>query len=250
MSTMPGLRRLTVRGAEYRVRSGTIFAGQLAVHGPPVPVVSHVAAVRVGEHFVQPCGPVVRAGRTKAHRRGALESFPRPHAGHPRRRSRLRDTVRSRAGRSAPLEVRRPGAGRKLGVALVQIADSRVKFNRSPRPAGRALSRPASAVHLMVVSHPGVLHKGDGRLTARGTSGGEGARRGPRLPVLHGQTPVRSLAHFWVASPWGENAGQARKSRRLVRQPQLKDNARASSSPDFERRRAGVRGCRPGNRVS
>jgi hypothetical protein len=169
---MPGLGRLTAPGAEYRVRGGTIFAGQLAVHGPLVPVVWHVAAVRIGEHFVQPGGPVVRAGRTKTHRRGALESFPRPRAGHSRRRSRLRDLVRSRAGRAATLGAGRAGADRKLSVPLVQIADSRVKFSRSPRPAGRAVRHPAGAFHILVVSQPGVFHKGDGRLTARSTPGG------------------------------------------------------------------------------
>ena len=227
---MPGLRRLTVLGAEYRVRGGTIFTGQLAVHGPLVPVVWHVAAVRIGEHFVQPCGPVMRAGRTKAHRRGALESFPRPRAGHPRRRSRLRDLVRSRAGRSAPLGAGRAGAGRKLGVPLVQIADSRVEFNRSPRPAGHALGRPAGAFHLLVVSQPGVFHKGAGRLTGPRHAWGGEERRGPSPPGAPlAPDPGRHQHAVMRTSAWRphgvENASQARKSRRLVRQPQLKDNA-------------------------
>jgi hypothetical protein len=77
----------------------------------------------------------------------------------PPRRSRLRDVVRSRASRPAALEVGRAEAGPQLGIPLVPIADSCHEFNRSPRPAGRALTRPVSAFHLLVVSQTSLLHK-------------------------------------------------------------------------------------------
>jgi hypothetical protein len=228
---MPGLGRLNVLGAGYRVRRGTILAGLSAVRGGPVAVLLYVAAVRIGEHLVQLCGPVMGAGRMKAHHRGALEGFLRPYARHRGRRPRLRDVVRSRASRSASLEVGRAEAGRQLGIPFVQIADPRVEFNRSPRPAGRALARPVSAVHLLVVSQPGVFHKGHGRLTGpRRVWGGGSAPRAVSAPgrpgghqtaALHAPAPDISLG--WEHEPGAQ-------SRRLVRQPSPKDNARALRS--------------------
>jgi hypothetical protein len=151
-SAGPGLGRLNVLGAEYRVGRGTIFAGQPSVRERPVPVSLYVTAVRIREHFVQYRSPVMCVGRVKAHRGCALESFQRTQVRHLRRRSRLRDVVRSRAGRPSFLKVGRTEADRKLGIPLVQVADSRVKFNRSPRPAGHVLARPVSGFHLLVVS--------------------------------------------------------------------------------------------------
>jgi hypothetical protein len=106
----------------------------------------------------------------------------------------------------------------------VQIADSRVKFSRSPRPAGRALACPVSAVHLLVVSQPSVFHKGDGRLSGpRGVRGGGTATRAASAwssGKKPGQTTSAQPARSCLTSPWAENASQARKCRRLVRQPQ------------------------------
>jgi hypothetical protein len=196
-----------VLGAGYHVRGGTVFVGQLAVRGRPFPVVLYVAGVGVGEDFVKPCGPVMRAGGMKAHVRCAPEGFQRPYAGHARRRSRLRDVVRSRAGRPARLKVGRPEAGRQLSISLVQIADSLVKFSRSPRPAGHALRHPISAFHVLVVSQPSVFHKDHGRLTGPRGAGGEEHRAGRIRPGLYWRTPRRNQ-HALVRAPAWDLCGE------------------------------------------
>jgi hypothetical protein len=106
----------------------------------------------------------------------------------------------------------------------VQIEDSRVKFGRSPRPAGHALRRPASAVHLLVVSQPSVFHKGGGRLSGpRGVRGGGSTTRAASArssgKEARADTSTQPM-HSCLTSPWAENASQASKCRRLVRQPQ------------------------------
>jgi len=150
-SATPGLRRRGALGANYQIRRGPILVGQPAVHGRPIPVFSYVAAVRVGEQFVQPRRSVVRAGGMKAHGRRALECFERPHAGHARCRPRLRHVVGSRADPPARLEVGHLEAGRKLGIPLMQSADPRGELSRPPGPGCRALTRPVSALHLPAV---------------------------------------------------------------------------------------------------
>jgi hypothetical protein len=117
----------------------------------------------------------------------------------------------------------------------MQIADSRVKFNRSPRPAGRALGHPASAFHLLVVSQPGIFHKG--RWTADGPRHVRGGGSAPRAVSARGrrrhQIRADTSTHSSTLPPgisMGRKREQARKSRRLVRQPQPKDNARRSRS--------------------
>jgi hypothetical protein len=51
----------------------------------------------------------------------------------------------------------------------VQIADSRVQFGGSPCPGGRALTRPVETFHILVVSRPGVFHKGHRSRSCRGS---------------------------------------------------------------------------------
>ena len=157
---MPGLRRLNVLGTERSGRGGTICAGMLPVRGCPLPVFLYVAPAGIGQQFVKLCGPVVRAGRVKAHDRHALQRLERPNVRHPGERLRLRDLVWSRARGSALLKIRRAGTGRQLGIPLMQIADPRVKFHGTPCPAGRALPRRVSTFHLLVVSQPREFHKG------------------------------------------------------------------------------------------
>jgi hypothetical protein len=211
---MPGFCRLTLPGAACGVRGGTIFAGQLAVHDSLVPVFLHVSAVRVGQRFVQLCCPVVGVGRVKAHHRSTPDSLQRPHIRHHCRCSRLRDVIRSRASRPALLEVGRPEAGRQLGIPFVQIADSRVKFNRSSRPAGRKLPRPVSASHLLVVSQSSVFHKGRRRLTGPRHVGGRGERDAGRVRLEWGWH-ARQTQHAAMRTPGhlprlGTRAGRAK----------------------------------------
>jgi hypothetical protein len=140
----------------------------------------------------------------------------------------------------------------------VQIADSRAKFNRSPRPALRALTRRVSAVHLLVVSQPRAFRKGhrsrSSSLVAANPGstatwtvdrpaprlGGEGTRRGPRPPGARhkAQNPGR-CQQAAMRTPAQHLPGlgkpsRPRSSRRLVRQPQPKDTARKirSSRPE------------------
>jgi hypothetical protein len=157
---MPRLRRFEVLGTEHSGCYGPIFAGLPPVQGRPFLMFVYVSLAGIGEQFVKLRGTVMSAGGVNAHDRRALHGLERPHVRHPGQRPRLRDLVRGRTYASAFLEVRWSGTGRQLGVPLVQIEDPRAKFSGSLRPAGDPLTRRFSAFHLLVVSHPGVFHKG------------------------------------------------------------------------------------------
>lgn len=176
-------------GPEYAVRGRTIIAGLPAVHGCAVPVPLHVALAGIGEHFVPLRCPVMRARGMKAHQRSALDRLNRAYVRHPGERRRLRDLLRGRAHAPALVEAGRAGTGRQLGIPLVQIADSRAKFSRSPPPAGHALTRHVSAFHLLVVSQPGVFRKGRRSRRARlelALACGQVARKTVRSPANAG----------------------------------------------------------------
>jgi hypothetical protein len=164
-----------VLGTEHSGRGGAVVSSLLPVNGCPLPVFAYITSAGVGEQFVKPCCPVMRAGRMKAHGRRTLHGLKRPHVRHPGQVDRPRDLVRGRAHGSVVLEVRDAGTGRQLGIPLMQIADSRVNFNGSPCPGGHTLSLRVSTFHLLVVSQPGIFHKGhrslhDGAIGHQGRS--------------------------------------------------------------------------------
>jgi hypothetical protein len=77
---MPRPGRLSVAGPEDSISGGTILMGLPVVFRRSLAVLGDVAVAGLGEQFVQPGCPVVRAGRVNAHRRHPLESLERPQA--------------------------------------------------------------------------------------------------------------------------------------------------------------------------
>ena len=91
MSTIPHLGRVHAMGAEYRVRGGAIVARLAPVRGRLLPVLPGAGLIAdVGEEFVQPCRPVMGAGRVQSHHRRPPGRLKSALAGQPRKSLRLR----------------------------------------------------------------------------------------------------------------------------------------------------------------